>query len=65
MNLINVGTFERKGLAKHRIARIYCEKEKVKQEFLRQWKGKLFGEKEDRDDVEFWHQEKGRNFLNM
>ncbi|EJK57527.1 hypothetical protein THAOC_22418, partial [Thalassiosira oceanica] len=28
-------------------------------EFLRRWKGKLFGEDEDRDDVEFWHQEMG------
>ncbi|EJK76545.1 hypothetical protein THAOC_01686, partial [Thalassiosira oceanica] len=31
----------------------------VKTEFLRRWKGKLFGEDEDRDDVEFWHQEMG------
>ena len=59
MNRINVETFERMCLAKHRIARIYCDKEKVKQEFIRRWKGKLFGENEDRDDVEFWHQEKG------
>ena len=47
-------------LAKHRIARrIYCDKGKVKAEFLQRWKGKLFGEDEDRDDVEFWHQEMG------
>ena len=59
MNRTNVETFERMCLAKHRIARIYCDKEKVKTEFLRRWKGKLFGENEDRDDVEFWHQERG------
>ena len=52
-------TFERMCLAKHRIARIYCDKEKVRSEFLRRWKGKLFGENEDRDDVAFWHQEMG------
>ena len=46
-------------LAKHRIARIYCDKEKAKTELLRRWKGKLFGDNEGRDDVEFWHQEMG------
>ena len=47
MNRTNVETFERMCLAKHRIARIYCDKEKVKAEFLRRWKGKLFSEDED------------------
>ena len=35
MNRTNVETFKRMCLAKHRIARIYCDKEKVKTEFLR------------------------------
>ena len=29
-----------------------------KEAFLRRWKGKLFGKDEDRDDLQFWEQEK-------
>ena len=40
------------------MSRIYCSPAKVKEEFLRRWKGKLFGKDEDRDDLQFWEQEK-------
>ena len=40
------------------MSRIYCSHAKVKEEFIRWWKGKLFGVNEDRDDVEFWEQER-------
>ena len=51
-------TFERLVTAKHRLSRIYCDKEKVKQEFIDRWKKKKFSPKEDRDDLEFWEQQK-------
>ena len=58
MNRTSIETFERLVIAKHRMARVYCCKHKVLLEFLRRWKSKQFGEKEDRDDLEFWEQEK-------
>ena len=45
-------------MAKHRLNRIYCDREKVKQEFMMRWRNKQFSEKEDRDDIEFWEQQK-------
>ena len=58
MNRTSIETFERLVIAKHCMARVYCCKHKVLLEFLRRWKSKKFGEKEDRDDLEFWEQEK-------
>ena len=58
MNRTANETFERLVIAKHRMSRIYCSPAKVKEEFLRRWKGKLFGKDEDRDDLQFWEQEK-------
>ncbi|EJK60290.1 hypothetical protein THAOC_19381 [Thalassiosira oceanica] len=49
MNRVSNETFERLVIAKHRMSRIYCSPAKVKEEFLRRWKGKLFGKDEDRD----------------
>ena len=51
-------TFERLVTAKHRLSRIYCDKEKVKHEFIDRWKRNKFSSKEDRDDLEFWEQQK-------
>ena len=58
MNRTANETFERLVVAKHRMSRIYCSPTKVKEEFLRRWKGNLFGTDEDRDDLQFWEQEK-------
>ncbi|EJK72779.1 hypothetical protein THAOC_05653 [Thalassiosira oceanica] len=53
MNRVSNETFERLVIAKHRMSRIYCSSPaKVKEEFLRRWKGKLFGKDEDRDDLQ-------------
>ena len=51
-------TFEHMTMAKHCLNRIYCDREKVKQEFMMRWRNKQFSEKEDRDDIEFWEQQK-------
>ena len=51
-------TFERLVIAKHRLSRIYCCPEKVKFEFLDRWKRKAWSDKEDRDDIAFWEQQK-------
>ena len=45
-------------LGKHRLARVYYDKEKVKKEFLRCWKEKYWRGNNDRDDLDFWKQEK-------
>ena len=45
-------------MAKHRLNQIYCDREKVKQEFMMRWRNKQFSEKEDRDHIEFWEQQK-------
>ena len=44
--------------AKHRLSRIYCDPKKVKAEFLERRKNKSWSEEEDRDDLEFWNQQK-------
>ena len=51
-------TFERLVIVKHRLSRIYCCPEKVKFEFLDRWKRKAWSDKEDRDDIAFWEQQK-------
>ena len=45
-------------MAKHRLGRIYCDREKVKREFIFRWKNQKFIEKEDTDNIEFWEQQK-------
>ena len=53
-------------MGKHRQARVYCDKEKVKTEFLRRWKEKDWRNDDDRDyrdDLDFWKQEKDELFL--
>ena len=40
------------------MSRIYCCPEKVKFEFLDCWKRKAWSDKEDRDDIAFWEQQK-------
>ena len=47
-------------MAKHRICRIYCCPVKVLNEFMERWKNKSWSEEEeeDRDDIEFWEQQK-------
>ena len=47
-------TFEHLVMAKHRLSRIYCSPEKVRVEFMERWKRHAWSDKEDRDDVEFW-----------
>ena len=37
---------------------MYCCPEKVKVEFMERWKNKKWNEKEDRDDIAFWEQQK-------
>ena len=37
---------------------MYCCQEKVKNEFVERWKNKMWDENEDRDDIEFWEQQK-------
>jgi hypothetical protein len=44
-------------MGKHRLSRIYCLQNKVKKEFLERWKN-AWSEKEDRDNVAFWEQQK-------
>ncbi|EJK50420.1 hypothetical protein THAOC_30613, partial [Thalassiosira oceanica] len=44
--------------AKHRLSRIFCCKTKVLNEFLERSKTKNWSEDDDRDDVEFWEQQK-------
>ena len=51
-------TFERLVMLKHRLSRIYCEKESVKREFMHRTSNDLFSEEEDRDDLEFWETQK-------
>ena len=51
-------TFERLVMLKHRLSRIYCEKESVKREFIHRMSNDLFSEEEDRDDLEFWEKQK-------
>ena len=53
-----VEMFGRLIMGKHRLARVYCDKEKVKTEFLRRWKEKDWRNDDDRDDLDFWKQEK-------
>ena len=57
-------TFERLVMAKHRLSRFHCDKLKVKNEFIRRWNNKLFNKDEDRDDIEFWEQQK-KEYLQM
>ena len=45
-------------MVKHRLSRIYCDREKVKQEFIHRFYNDLFSEKEDRDNIEFWDKQK-------
>ena len=45
-------------MGKHRLSRIYCCKKKVLTEFLRRWNTKSWSEDDDRDDFEFWEQQK-------
>ena len=51
-------TFERLVIGKHRLSRIFCCQSKVLNEFLERWHKKSWSEEEDRDDVEFWNQQK-------
>ena len=44
-------------MAKHRIDRVYCCPEKVRNEFIERWKSKNWNEKEDSDDIAFWDQQ--------
>ena len=45
-------------MAKHRMSRIYCCPEKVKREFIERFKKNAWSNKQDRDDIEFWEQQK-------
>ena len=51
-------TFERLEMTKHCLSSIYCCPVKVKLEFLDRWRKKAWSEKEDRDDIAFWEQQK-------
>ena len=53
-----VETFEQLVMSKHRMARIYCFPKKVKREFMKRKKDKDWNEKEERDDIMFWDQQK-------
>ena len=53
-----VEIFEHLIMGKHRLAQVYCDKEKVKKEFLRRWKEKDWRDNDDRDDLDFWKQER-------
>ena len=45
-------------MGKHRISQIYCCLVKVLNEFMERWENKSWSVEEDRDDVEFWDQQK-------
>ena len=45
-------------MTKHHLNRIYCERVKVKEEFIHRFNNDLFSEKEDRDNIEFWDKQK-------
>jgi hypothetical protein len=45
-------------MGKHCLSRIYCSQNKARKEFLERWKKDAWSEKEDRDDVAFWEQQK-------
>ena len=51
-------TFERLVIGKHRLSCIFCCQTKVLNEFLERWHKKSWSKEEDRDDVEFWSQQK-------
>eukprot|EP00804_Cyclotella_cryptica_P019955 CCRYP_007840-RA/>CCRYP_007840-RA protein AED:0.04 eAED:0.11 QI:0/0/0/0.66/1/1/3/0/292 len=51
-------TLEPLVMGKHRLLRIYCSQNKIKKEFLERWKKTAWSKKEDRDNVEFWEQQK-------
>ena len=50
--------YERMVMAKHRMSRIYCCPEKVKREFIERFKKNAWSNEQDRDDIEFWEQQK-------
>ena len=45
-------------MGKHHISRIYYCPVKVLNEFMERWKNKSRSIEEDRDDIEFWEQQK-------
>ena len=45
-------------MGKDRISRIFCCPFKVLAEFMNRWRNKAWSAEEDRDDVEFWEQQK-------
>ena len=51
-------TFERLVMAKHRISRIYCCPVKVLNDFMERRKKNAWSAEEDRNDIEFWEQQK-------
>ena len=62
-NRTKTENFERLVMAKHRMTRMYCCPIKVRNEFMDRFKAKRWLDGEDRDDIEFWEQEKQR-YLN-
>mmetsp|Transcript_32462 Transcript_32462/g.58682 ORF Transcript_32462/g.58682 Transcript_32462/m.58682 type:complete len:296 (+) Transcript_32462:133-1020(+) len=61
-NRTTAETFERQVMAKHRLARIYCDPVAVKKEFMERHKKGKWNAKEDRDDLAFWESQK-REYL--
>ncbi|KAL7529589.1 hypothetical protein ACHAXR_005811, partial [Thalassiosira sp. AJA248-18] len=57
-NRTTAETFERQVMAKHRLSRIYCSPKLVKKEFMDRHNKKQWSEKEDRDDLACWDQQK-------
>ena len=53
-----IETFERLITGKYCLARIYCDKKKVKTEFLCHWKDEDLRDNDDRNNLEFWRKEK-------
>lgn len=57
-NMTTAETFERQVIAKHRLARIYCDPVAVKKEFMERHKKGKWNANEDRDDLAFWESQK-------
>ena len=63
-NRATAETFERQIMAKHRLARIYCDPVAVKKEFMERHKKGKWNAKEDLDDLAFWESQK-REYLHQ
>ena len=57
-NKTTAETFERQVIAKHRLARIYCDPVAVKKEFMERHKKGKWNANEDWDDLAFWESQK-------